>query len=1098
MTEQTRQEVEGYAHRILTSYFCQADVEYLIESFAPDIVWLGGGKNQHAEGAEAVAAAFRAGKDELTPMEMSDARYVSLELAENCYLCKGDSWLQLQTEGRVFYRVHQRCSFVFRRANGRLQAAHIHNSIDYSGLQEDELFPAKTIDQAQKKLEDTLARQDRQIELMFSQLPGGMLTCRPDQSYAIKWISPSLCRLLGYTGKEDLFAQGRSFSRFIPPASRPALWDEVQSGLAKDGSYASEYQISCKNGATLWVSDLGKRAVDPDGETVICCYIADISERKTRELELQKASREAERQARFLIQLYNSLPCGILQFTPDTRRVVNINRTGWQLYGYKNEAEYRAAIQDVLETVRPKDRAGVERRINGLVLNGGTLTYTRQVKRLNGKPAWIRVLMERLINADGLEVIQAIYTDITEVHQLQLDRERERLIENRALRAAICTAYPMIMNINLTRNRYDCFMEEQECYVAARRGNYEELFRRCAAGVYPTYQEDYTAALNREELLRRFAAGKREVYLETRQKGVDGKYHWLSVHIIHVDNPVNDDVLAIQLIKVLDTVRAEKARQEQLLRDALAAAKAASGAKSDFLSRMSHDIRTPMNAIIGMSTIGQLKADDPARVLDCFHKIDASGRFLLSLINDILDMSKIETGKMTISREAFDFSQFFQEILSIIFPQTLQRGVNFEVHHREPLEKYYVGDVLRTKQILMNLLSNALKFTPAGGSVRIELAEERRAGEFAYLRFAVKDTGVGMAPEFMEKLFRPFEQETSGGARNNVGSGLGLSIVHNLVQLMGGTVEVQSEKGRGSTFAVTLPFGLVETPEQAERRKNSELLRDTRVLVVDDDPLVGQQCAALLGGIGARCEWAAGGREAVERVKASLAQARPYQIAMIDWRMPDLDGVETTRQIRRLVGPDTTIIIISAYDWSAIEDEARGAGADYFIAKPLFAADVCDAFSQICGGTQPLATQNRSELPKSRITADPRLSGRRVLLVEDNELNREIAQSLLENYGLAVDTAENGQLAVEAFQKAPSGRYLAILMDIRMPVMDGLQATRTIRALPRPDAPRVPIVAMTANAFDEDRLVARQAGMTGYIVKPLDLQALLEELKKYL
>lgn len=576
--------------------------------------------------------------------------------------------------------------------------------------------------------------------------------------------------------------------------------------------------------------------------------------------------------------------------------------------------------------------------------------------------------------------------------------------------------------------------------------------------------------------------------MEFRQLGIDGEYHWISAHMISVDNPVNDDMLVIQLVKVLDQQRVEKARQEQLLRDALSSAEEASRAKSDFLSRMSHDIRTPMNAIIGMTTLGLLKLDDPSNVRNCMSKIDASSRYLLSLINDILDMSKIETGKMEIINEKFDFQTFFEDLVTIIYPQASDLGISLEIYHKEPVERYYMGDVLRTKQILMNLLSNALKFTPDGGNITVSVEEQRRSGGYVYLRFQVKDSGVGISEKFMPRIFQPFEQESPEGARNNVGSGLGLSIVYNLVQMMGGTIEVESHKGQGTAFLFTLPFGLVSDDKEAEReRKARELLRDMKVLIADDDVSVGQQAAQILSGMGAESKWVETGRQAVEEVKAAFEKGEHFNVALIDWKMPEMNGVETTRRIRKIVGTETTIIIISAYDWTCIEEEAKEAGADCFISKPLFGSTLCQAFSSLrsCTGTV--------QAPEAR---NQRLEGKRVLIAEDNEINREVAKSLLEAYGIAVDTAENGKICVEMFEKAPAGYYLAVLMDIRMPVMDGLEAVRAIRNLGTEEAARIPVLAMTANAFEEDKMTAYKAGMTGYLVKPLDIQAMLDELGK--
>ena len=1073
-------EVEAFADRILRSYFCDSSIDFLISTFAPDIVWLGGGEKMWAEGAEDVSAAFRAGQDEFIACEMTEARYASRDLGGGTYFCQGESLLETKGGQGMYMRVRQRITFIFRRKpDGGLETVHIHNSMPSAEMREDKLFPVQAAREAYERLQGALTQRDRQIELMLAQMPGGMEIFRLDGDLSYKWISDGLCALLGYASPEECAAATGGTTRgFVVPEDYAPMWAQVDAALRRGDSYYVEYRARRRDGGVLWLAESGKRMVDVDGEEAVYCFLTDVSQRKKQELE-------AGQRSRFLSQLYDTVPCGILQFTTDSsHRLVNLNRMVWEFYGYPSEEAYRAEVASPVQMVGEGDRRRVEDYIGRLTLDGPVCTYTRESRRRGGGLVWISAVLQRIVNADGLEVIQAVFTDITEIKRLQLAQEEERLIENRSLRAAICSAYPLIMNLNLTQGTFDCFIEDKACYTGRRQGRIEALAAQMLEDVYPAYREDYAAFFDCAAIRRRFAAGEGACYGEFRQKGADGAYHWIAVQLIPVDNPVGEDVLAIGLVRVLDEQRAEQARQEQLLRDALASAKAANRAKSDFLSRMSHDIRTPMNAIIGMSTIGQLKLEDPARVRDCFQKIDASSRYLLSLINDILDMSKIETGKMTIAREKFDFTELIGELNTIIFPQTLERGISFEIHHTEPLERCYLGDALRLKQILVNLLSNAVKFTPGGGCITLSIGEERRANGFAFLRFSVADSGIGMSEEFSRRIFQPFEQECADGARNNVGSGLGLSIVYNLVQLMGGLIDVKTEQGKGSTFTVSLPFGLPEDDEDLEReRKKRELLRGLEVLVADDDALVGEQTAVILQEIGARSVWVDSGIRAVEEVRAALERGRCYDIAMIDWRMPDMDGVETTRRIRELVGPETMIVIISAYDWSAIEAEARQAGADCFIAKPLFRCAVYDTFAQMEGG-------HRTAPPRP----GPQFSQQRLLLAEDNALNAEIAKSLLEMHGFRVDVTENGKLALDRFADAPVGHYRAVLMDIRMPVMDGLAATRAIRALDRADA-SLPILAMTANAFEEDRALARQAGMTSYLVKPLDVQLLLQELK---
>ncbi|MDO4271141.1 MAG: response regulator [Eubacteriales bacterium] len=1090
MESEALRQVESFAAEILRRYFCESDIGFLIDSFASDIVWLGGGDKMQAEGADAVAAYFRAGESALVPCDMSEERYVTRALGPDYYLCEGVSLLQPKQGTGLYFRERQRITFIFHRVGDRLETVHIHNSMPYSDIQDDEMFPVEAARETYENLQHLLVQRDNQIELMLSQLPGGMMVCHPDEDFSTIWISEGLCRLLGYADDEALAARtGGNCRGFILPEDYDCVRREVTDALDKGDSYYAEYRARRQDGSLIWVSDIGKLARSVDGGLpVINCFISDISERKAKAIAIEQAAREIRQQANFLSQLYNTVPCGILQFLPGpSYEIVNINRMVWEFYGFRSEADYRAHVRNPFSLVREQDRDGIRRKIDSLTLDSEPYTYVRQGARLDGTPVWLSVSIQRVINADGLEVFQAVFNDITEMRTLQIAQQTEQLIENRSLRAAICTAYPLILSVNLTRDSYNCFIEEQDAFaVGQRQGSFDELTARCLSLVYPAYQAEYAAAFSRENLMRRFARGEREIYAEFQQRGDDGQYHWISAQFIYVDNPVGSDTIAIVLIKNLDSLRAEKARQEQLLRDALASAESANRAKSDFLSRMSHDIRTPMNAIIGMSTIGQLKTDDPARMLDCFQKIDVSSRYLLSLINDILDMSKIETGKIRLAHEPFDLTELFGEINAIIFPQTLERGIRFEIHHKEPLERRYIGDMLRIKQILMNLLSNAVKFTPDGGEITVSLEESRRTAGFAHLRFSVSDTGIGISREFMDRIFQPFEQEAAGTARNNVGSGLGLAIVYNLVQLMSGSIEVQSEPGAGATFRFSIPLGLAEPDAEAERsRRARELMRGVEVLVVDDDEIVGEQTGAILDGIGARTVFARSGGEAVELVRATLRQGKAFDIAMIDWCMPDMDGLETTRRIRALTGPDTMIIIISAYDWSTIEAEARAAGVSCFISKPLFRSNVYDTVLH-------LENQRSCAHAADGPTADG--GGRRVLLVEDNELNLEIAQSLLEMHHFEVDTAPNGRVALHKFSDAPAGRYLAVLMDIRMPVMNGLEATRAIRALDRPDAAAIPIIAMSANAFDEDRALAYEAGVSAYLVKPLDIEILLREL----
>ena len=527
-----------------------------------------------------------------------------------------------------------------------------------------------------------------------------------------------------------------------------------------------------------------------------------------------------------------------------------------------------------------------------------------------------------------------------------------------AVQAAIFKVYPLILKLNLTQDTYRCFSEEEIQFIDKTEGVYSEIYSSSLPGIHPEHRDKYASVLAREKLMERFSRGEREVYLDFQQEGTNGEYGWRSVCVIQMENPFSPDVMAIGLVKVQDTQKEKQEEQEQLLRGALQSANASSLAKSDFLSRISHDIRTSMNGIVGMSAIGQRNLQKPDTVLECFQKIDASSKYLFDILNDILDVSKLETGKMELISQCFSLQVLLEEVNHIITPQAKGRRLIYEEYKKRLETEYYVGDAARIKQILINLLSNSLKFTPAGGKVIMSVRQEDENYDLSFLEFCICDTGIGISEAFLQRIFQPFEREIPEVICDNPGSGLGLSIAYSLVHLMGGTIEADSKKGEGTQITVRLPLAPVYE-EETVYGKNSN-----------------------------------------------------------SW-------------------------------WEEEESE----DFDFY--------------------------------------------GYRVLLAEDNELNREIACTLLEMNGIEVETAENGQEAVDMFSENPPGYYMAILMDIRMPVMDGLESTCAIRALDRGDAQTIPIIAMTANAFQEDEEEARKIGMDGYLVKPLEVDAIFRELRHY-
>ncbi len=535
--------------------------------------------------------------------------------------------------------------------------------------------------------------------------------------------------------------------------------------------------------------------------------------------------------------------------------------------------------------------------------------------------------------------------------------------------------------------------------------------------------------------------------------------------------------------------RTSDRKMNQALSEAVRAAETANKAKSTFLSNMSHDIRTPMNAIIGFTTLAVSNIDDKKRVRDYLGKILSSSNHLLSLINDILDMSRIESGKIHLEETEVSLSDVLHDLKTIISGQIHAKQLELYMDAMDITNEDVYCDKMRLNQVLLNLLSNAVKFTPAGGTVSVRIRQYPgtvKGSELYEIR--VKDNGIGMSQEFVQKIFSPFERERTSTVSRIQGTGLGMAITKNIVNMMGGTIEVLTEQGKGTEFIVRLPFRIQSKHQRIEKIAELEGLK---ALVVDDDFNTCDSVTKMLVKVGMRSEWTLSGKEAVLRARQSMEMGDAFHAYIIDWRLPDMNGIEVTRQIRSL-GDDTPIIILTAYDWSDIEVEARAAGVTAFCAKPMFMSDIRDTLMTAIGQKQ--AEAEAEILP----TAGSDFRGKCILLVEDNELNSEIAAEILNEYGFLVDTAENGAEAVEKVKNSKPGNYDLVLMDVQMPVMDGYEATKQIRALDNPALAGITILAMTANAFDEDKKKALECGMDGFLSKPIVIEELISILQKNL
>ncbi len=559
-----------------------------------------------------------------------------------------------------------------------------------------------------------------------------------------------------------------------------------------------------------------------------------------------------------------------------------------------------------------------------------------------------------------------------------------------------------------------------------------------------------------------------------------GEQRWF--HIIAMGSEVNGKK---KYILVMSDRTVDK-KMNQALYEAVRAAETANRAKSTFLSNMSHDIRTPMNAVIGFTTLAVSNIDNKEKVRDYLGKILSSSNHLLSLINDVLDMSRIESGKIHLEETEVSLSDMLHDLKTIISGHIYAKQLELYMDAMDITDEDVYCDKTRLNQVLLNLLSNAIKFTPAGGTVSVRLKQFPGAKKGSGLyEIRVKDSGIGMSQEFVQKIFSPFERERTSTVSRTQGTGLGMAITKNIVDMMGGTIEVRTEQGKGTEFIVRLPLRI-----QSEQRSIEKIaeLEDLKALVVDDDFNTCDSVTKMLVKVGMRSEWTLSGKEAVLRARQSMELGDAFHAYIIDWRLPDMNGIEVTRQIRSM-GDDTPIIILTAYDWSDIEVEARAAGVNAFCAKPLFMSDIRETLMAAIGQKQTGAEDRI--LPE----AGPDFRGRCILLVEDNELNREIAEELLKQYGFLVDTAENGAEAVKKVKNSAPGTYDLVLMDIQMPVMNGYEATEQIRALEDPALAKIRILAMTANAFDEDRKQALKCGMDGFLSKPIVMEELIRTLQ---
>ena len=903
----------------------------------------------------------------------------------------------------------------------------------------------------------------------------------------VSW-SHAFRQILGYHDALDFPNQLDAWSELLHPEDKDRVMTlllETVADKTNTTKFSMEYRLKLQNGPYQWFRTSAEVIRRLDGTASRVTGII-------RNIEEEKQSRmQAQRAAAFHRAFTNANLCeyyvNLEQNTFDAFKVEASLMTAFEQSQTWDELIKFFVDNYVVEQDKQKvtdfyDRAYITEKLKGLE------TELRQECRivLNGEERWVSNVVMRGEIEDS-EYAMIFLRDITE-SKAETARRMQMASDNASMDLLIKSMVRLLDRFvvcDLENDRYRFYNLQGEM-IYAPTGTYHDFVEQVAAKYKTLEPLDALAALISPENIRKNLQDENDIY-KFEYCSIDENTYKIASFI-----PLEWDgtKLVKALLASMDVSQEKKAEIEshKALKDAYRAAENASRAKTEFLSNMSHDIRTPMNAIVGLTAIAGANIESQDRVVECLGKITKSSRHLLGLINEVLDMARIESGRMSLAEEDFSLPELVDNLLTLTKPAIDEHHHQLEVHIEHIEHEAVCGDSLRIQQVFVNLMSNAVKYTPDGGNITLTIKEKPNGfSELGCYEFSIEDNGIGMTPEFQKIMFEPFSRADDHRTTKVQGTGLGMAIARNIVNLMNGDIQVESAPNKGTKITVTVYLKLQENEKEQEK----ELL-DLPVLVVDDDKTCCESTVATLQEIGIAGEWVLTGKEAVERCAARHKTGRDYFAVILDWKMPEMDGIATARRIRECVGEDVTIIILTSFEFSEIEEEARAAGVDAFMAKPLFRSRLTATLRQFTSGKKEKNARNYLEdFAKTDYT------GKRLLLVEDNDLNREIATEILGMTGVTVETAENGKIAVEKVAAAPENWYSLVLMDIQMPVMNGYEATAAIRSLPGSRG-KVPIIAMTANAFAEDVQLAKNTGMNEHIAKPLDLNKLNDVLKQWL
>ncbi len=817
-----------------------------------------------------------------------------------------------------------------------------------------------------------------------------------------------------------------------------------------------------------------------DGSVMGTVGIAvDVTQERAYEQELIKKNHILE-------TIFTSLDCGVICHSLDGRQIISINRAALKILGYESEEELREkGFEMISPSVVEEDRERLCALIGKLTKEGDSISVEYRVRHKDGEILHVMGNV-KLLKENGELLYQRFLLDCTAQKIREKNREQHHMELVQALSidySLVCfydletgKGFPLRKEENTKQKFGDAFHEEM---------SYQKSMEQYIAHyVYEEDKEVLSQAVMPDKLITELSE-KNICCVNYRTNGKRTEYFQLKIVRAGTWNKSRGIVLGFHSVD--EEIRGEM-EKKSLLEDALAQANRASKAKSVFLSHMSHDIRTPMNAIVGFTTLAITHIDYKEQVEEYLKKIKTSGEHLLSLINDVLDMSRIESGKMHLEEKPCSLPEVLHGLCNILQADVRAKQLELHMDTVDVLNEEIYCDKLRLNQVLLNLIGNSVKYTASGGVISMRVIEKMGAPEgYANYEFHIKDNGIGMSEEFVKHIFEPFEREENTTMSGIQGTGLGMAITKNIVDMMNGYIEVKSEQGVGTEFIVKFTFRLYSGMREPLVIPE---LKNCRALVVDDDFNTCDSVSYMLQQIGMRVEWTLSGKEAVLRTRQAVMRNDNFSVYMIDWLLPDMNGVEVTRRIRQEVGENVPIIVLTAYDWSNIEEEAKAAGVTTFCSKPLFLSGLRKCLNSV------MAAENKGELAVSKESVCIKTG--RILLAEDNELNQEIAMAILEDSGFTVEVAGNGKIAVEKLEASEVGYYQLVLMDVQMPVMNGYEATKAIRSLKNQDLATIPIIAMTANAFEEDKQEAIRCGMNGHIAKPIDVDVLFETLRKML